>query len=194
MIERTRHANRPAWHERCCSQAMFDLDWEALWVPSGSLVEIAIRGTVVYLALFLAMRFLPRRELGGVGPADILVIVIIADAVQEAMAGGYQSITEGLLLAAVIFAWATAIDWLDYRFPQLRLAEAKPKLLISKGRLLPRNMRRDRITEEEVLAQLRQHGVESPSEVEAAYIEGNGHFSVLTRRKRTRVDTPGAQG
>lgn len=173
---------------------MFDLDWESLWTPSGSLLEIVIRGTVVYLALFLAMRLLPRREMGGVGPADILVIVIIADALQDAMAGGYRSITEGLLLAAVIFAWATAIDWLDYRFPQLHLAEAKPKLLISKGQLLLRNMRRDRITEDEVLAQLRQHGVESPSEVEAAYIEGNGQFSVLTRRKRTRGGAPGTKG
>ncbi len=165
---------------------MFDIDWEALWVPSGSLAEIAIRGTIVYLALFLTMRFLPRRELGGVGPADILVVVIIADAVQNAMAGEYHSITEGLLLAAVIFGWATAIDWLDYRFPQLHLAEARPKLLISKGQLLRRNMRRDRITEDEVLAQLRLHGVESPAEVEAAYIEGSGHFSVLTRRRRAR--------
>lgn len=118
---------------------MFDVDWEALWVPSGSLAEIAIRGAVVYLALFVAMRLLPRREVGGVGPADILVVVIIADAVQQAMAGGYRSITEGLLLAAVIFAWATLIDAIDYRFPQLHLAAARPKLVVSKGRFIHRN-------------------------------------------------------
>jgi uncharacterized membrane protein YcaP (DUF421 family) len=160
---------------------MAEIDWEALFVPSGSLAEIAIRGTMVYLALFAAMRLLPRREIGGMGAADILVVVIIADAVQQAMAGGYQSITEGLLLAAVIFAWASLIDWLDYRFPNLHLAAARPKLVISRGRFIHRNMKRDKVTEDELMAQLRQHGIASPRDVEAAYIEGDGHFSVLKR-------------
>lgn len=67
---------------------MFDLDWSTLLIPTESLVEIAIRGTVVYLVLFLAMRLLPRRTIGALGPSDLLVVVLIADAVQNAMAGG----------------------------------------------------------------------------------------------------------
>lgn len=160
---------------------MLEIDWESLFVPAGSLAEIAIRGTIVYLALFVTMRLLPRREIGGMGAADILVIVIIADAVQNAMSGGYESITEGLLLAAVIFGWASLIDWLDYRFPGLHIAAARPLLIIRRGRMIHRNMKRDKVTEDEVLAQLRQHGIASASEVEAAYIEGDGHFSVIRR-------------
>lgn len=161
---------------------MLEIDWDALLVPSGSLAEIAIRGTVVYLVLFATMRFLPRRELGGLAPTDVLVLVIIADAVQNAMAGGYESITEGLLLAAVIFFWATFIDWLDFRFPTLHLAEAGPLAVVKNGRLLQRNMAREHITEDEIMAELRRHGVASPREVKIAYVEGSGEISVVKRR------------
>jgi uncharacterized membrane protein YcaP (DUF421 family) len=163
---------------------MFEIDWHRLLVPSGSLAEVVVRGTVVYLSLFVAMRFLPRREIGGMGAADILMIVIIADAVQNAMSGGYESITEGLLLVAVIFAWSTFIDWLDYKLPHLHIAEARPKLIISKGKLMHENMRKDKLSEDEVMAQLRMHGLDSPADVEAAYLEGDGHFSVMRRGKK----------
>jgi uncharacterized membrane protein YcaP (DUF421 family) len=160
---------------------MFDVDWGRLFVPSGSLVEIFLRGSVIYLILFVVMRFLPRREVGGLGAADILVIVLIADAVQEGMAGRYESITEGLLLAATIFLWATLIDWIDYRFPDLHLAEGRPLMVVRNGRLLRRNMHREQVTEDEVRAQMRQHGYERLEDVAAAYIEGDGQFSVLGR-------------
>lgn len=162
---------------------MFEIDWHRLFIPGGSLAEIVVRGTVVYLVLFAAMRLLPRREVGGMGAADILVIVIIADAVQDALAGGYESITEGIVLAAVIFGWASIIDWLDYRFPHLHIAAAGPLKIISHGRLVHRNLKRDKVSEDEVMAQLRQHGIASIAEVENAYIEGDGHFSVIKRSK-----------
>lgn len=158
-----------------------DVDWSGMFVPSGSLAEVVVRGTVIYLALFAAMRLLPRRELGGLGASDILVIVLIADAVQNGMAGEYRSITEGLLLVGVIFAWATLIDWLDYRFPDLGLAAAKPKLVIRDGRLLHENMKRDMLSEDELMSQLRAHGLDSPRNVVAAYVEGDGRLSILLR-------------
>lgn len=160
---------------------MLDLDWSSLFLPSDSLAEIAVRGTVIYLALFLAMRFLPRRTIGAFGPSDLLVVVLIADAVQNAMAGGYDSITEGVLLAAVIFGWATLIDYLDFRFPEWNIASARAKEIVRNGQPLRRNMAREQVTEEEVLGQLRQHGLASPRDVVAAYLEGDGHFSVVVR-------------
>ena len=160
---------------------MWEIDWQQLFVPSGSLLEIVVRGTSVYLFLFAVMRFLPRRTVGGMAPADILVIVLIADAVQVAMAGGYESITEGVLLAVVIFGWATFIDWLDYKFPHWHIAEGKELPLIRDGRILRRNLKREQITEEELMGQLRQHGVDDLARVRLAYVEGDGHFSVLLR-------------
>ena len=160
---------------------MLDIDWGAIFVPTESLAEIAIRGTVIYLVLFLVMRFLPRRTIGALGPSDLLVVVLIADAVQNAMAGGYQSLTEGLLLAAVIFGWATLIDYLDFRFPHLNIASARAKEMVRNGQLLRHNLAREQVTEEEVMAQLRQHGLETTRDVVVAYLEGDGHFSVVVR-------------
>lgn len=163
---------------------MFDTDWSALFVPTGSLAEIFVRGTVIYLLLFAAMRLLPRRTIGALGPSDLLVIVLIADAVQNAMAGGYKSITEGVLLAGVIFGWATLIDYLDFRLPHLNIASARAKEMVRNGELLRENMAREQVTEEEVMSQLREHGLASPRNVAVAYLEGDGHFSVVVRGGR----------
>jgi uncharacterized membrane protein YcaP (DUF421 family) len=170
---------------------MGSVDWSKLFIPSGSLVEIAIRGTVMYLVLFAVLRMLPRRQVGSLVSADLLIIVLIADAVQNAMAGGYKSITEGLVLAGVIFGWATVIDWLDFRFPHLNIANAGPLLVVRNGRYLHRNMAREQVSEAEILSALRQHGLQSPENVAAAYIEGDGRFSVLLRHDRKPpVDPP----
>ncbi len=160
---------------------MFEFDWQALFIPSGSLVEIAVRGTVIYLALFAAMRLLPRRTVGGMGPSDLLLVVLIADAVQNGMGGKYESLTEALLLAAVLFAWDAFIDWLDFRFPKLAIGSARPVMVIRDGKVIHRNLAREQISEDELMAQLRQHGIDSPRGVRSAYIEGDGHMSVLLR-------------
>jgi uncharacterized membrane protein YcaP (DUF421 family) len=160
---------------------MFEVDWSELLIPSGSLVAIAVRGTAIYLVLFLLMRFLPRRTIGQASASDLLIIVLIADAVQNGMADEYRSITEGLLLAAVIIGWALLIDWLDYRFPRLHLATGREVMLIEDGQLLRRNMARQLITEDEVLSQLRLHGLDSPAQVRKGFIEGDGHFTLLLR-------------
>lgn len=170
---------------------MDTVDWSKLFVPSGSIVEIVIRGTVIYLMLFAAMRLLPRRQVGGLVAADLLIVVLIADALQNAMAGNYHSITEGVVLAAVIFTWAYLIDWLDYKFPHLNIAAAGPLPVVRNGRFLHRNMAREQVSEDEVLSALRLHGLESIANVAAAYIEGDGRFSVLLRQgRKPPVDPP----
>lgn len=160
---------------------MFEIDWQELLIPSASVAEVMVRGSIVYLALFLVMRFLPRRTMGGMGPSDILVIVLIADAVQEAMAGKYESVTEGLVLAGTLIFWAYLIDWLDYRFPHLHISDGRQIPLLRDGKMIERNLARQKITEEEVMAQLRQHGLDSPRNVQSVYVEGDGQFSVLLR-------------
>ena len=158
---------------------MFEVDWSELFVPSGSLASIVVRGTVIYLLLFAAMRFLPRRTIGQTSASDLLIIVLIADAVQNGMSDDYKSITEGVLLAGVIIGWALLIDWLDQRFPHLHLSSGKELVLIENGRFVRRNMERQLITEDELLSQLRLHGLDSPARVRKAFIEGDGHFALL---------------
>ena len=92
------------------------IDWRELFVPSRSLAEAVLRGTIMYIVLFGILRIFLKRQTGVLGIADLLVIVIIADAAQNAMAGGYKSITEGIVLVATIVFWNIAFDWLGYRF------------------------------------------------------------------------------
>jgi uncharacterized membrane protein YcaP (DUF421 family) len=92
-----------------------EIDWQSMFVPTVPLLETFIRGTVVYLALFLMLRALMKRESSKVGVTNILVLVLLADAAQNAMAGEYQSITDGLLLVATIIGWSYALDWLSFR-------------------------------------------------------------------------------
>ena len=161
------------------------MDWERLFVPEAgfgpALLEVAVRGSIIYLALFLALRFLPRRTIGTMGASDLLIVVLIADAVQNGMSGEYKTITEALVLAITIFGWATLIDWIDYKLPHLHLAEAKEVLVVRNGKILHENLKREQISEEELLAQLRMHGQESPRNVAKAFMEGDGHVSVVLK-------------
>lgn len=153
-----------------------------MFVPSTSLLEIVIRGTVMYLVLFTLLRIVVKREAGTTSMTDILVIVLLADAAQNGMADEYTSITEGVLLVAVIIAWSFLLDAVAYRWPKAaRLIRPRPLLLVRDGRILHRNMRRELITEAELCGRLREQGVDDLSKVRELRIESDGRFSVITR-------------
>lgn len=159
-------------------------DLAQLFVLRVSPLELFIRGSAVYWFLFLIFRVVMRRNVGSIAIADVLVLVVIADAAQNAMAGGYDSISEGFVLVGTIVGWNVALDALAYRFAGLRrLLEAPPLLLVRDGRMLHRNLRRELLTEDEVLAKLREKGVNNVAEVKQAYMEGDGSISVI-RMKR----------
>ena len=163
---------------------LLQIDWQALLVPQHSVLEMVLRGTIMYVALFLILRFLTRRQFGQLGIADLLVIVLIADAAQNAMAHEYRSVTEGLALVLTIVFWDYVLDWLSYHVPFLRgLTQPPPLALIRNGRLVRANMRAEMITRDELMSHLREHGVEDPSEVKAAFIESDGKISIVRRGK-----------
>src|SRR5690554_4541393 len=86
-------------------------DWQNVFVPAMPMLEVVLRGTLVYLALFTLLRLVPRREIGSIGAADLLMIVLIADAAQNALGADYRSVTEGVTLVATILFWSYVIDW-----------------------------------------------------------------------------------
>jgi uncharacterized membrane protein YcaP (DUF421 family) len=162
------------------------IDWQSVFTPSLHIAEIILRGTIVYLFLFVLLRIV-RRGAGTIGLSDLVVVVLIADAAQNAMASEYKSITEGLILVTTIVFWDYLLDWLGYRFPPMRrLLRPAPSLLIRDGRIQKRNLEREMITEEELIEQLRQHGVESVEAVKESYIEGDGHISVIEKGSKSQ--------
>jgi uncharacterized membrane protein YcaP (DUF421 family) len=151
-------------------------------------LEIVLRGSAVYWFLFLLFRFVLRRDAGALGIADILLLVLIADASQNAMAGGYDTIAEGVLLVATIAGWSWAMDVASYRFHTIRrFAEPAPLVLVRRGRLQRRNMRRENISTPELLACLREQGIDKLADVKFARMEPDGQISVI---RETR-DEPG---
>jgi len=148
------------------------------------LLEIVLRGTCVYLALFVLLRVVLKRETGGMSVTDLLVVVLIADAAQNAMAGDYTSVPDGLLLVATIIFWSYALNWLGHRFPRIeRFIHPPPLPLIENGRMLHAKMREELITEDELKSQLRLQGVQDPGQVKGAYMEGDGRISVITHEQ-----------
>jgi uncharacterized membrane protein YcaP (DUF421 family) len=158
-----------------------DVDWNGLFLPTVHLGEIFLRGTLVYLFVFFLFRFM-RRQAGQIGMSDLIVVVLIADAASNAMSAEYRSFTEGALLIATIVFWDFFLDWLSFHVPATRrILRAGPLLLIKDGRLLRRNMKREMIQENELLAQLRENGVDSVADVKEAHLEENGHLSVIPK-------------
>ena len=149
-----------------------------------SIPELVLRGTLVYWLLFLIFRFVLRRDVGAVGIADILLLVIVADAAQNAMSGGYETFTEGAILVLTIVGWNWLLDMLSYRFAFVRRFATPTRLqLVRDGTPLRRNMRREYITMEELREKLREQGLEKLEDVKAAYLEGDGQISVIKREE-----------
>jgi uncharacterized membrane protein YcaP (DUF421 family) len=160
------------------------VDWSEVFGLSVSPLETLARGTAMYWFLFLLFRLVIRRRVGAVGISDILLLVIIADASQNALSGNYKSVTDGFILVATILGWNMLVDGLTYASTTLqRLLEPPPLLLIDRGRLLRRHLRLEFVNEDELRAKLREHGITEYAEVEKAYMESDGEVSVIKRGK-----------
>jgi len=164
---------------------------------SMSPLEIVVRGSVVYWMLFLLFRFLLRRDVGTVGVADLLVMVLIADAAQNAMAGDSYTLADGVLLVATIAGWNLAFDSAAWRWPTFaRFAQPRALPLVRDGKPLDGNLRRQLLTHDELMSKLREQGVDDLSRVRLATLEPGGSVSVLLgefapKRQPRRANAPG---
>jgi uncharacterized membrane protein YcaP (DUF421 family) len=163
------------------------MDWKSIFLLDVPVSEIILRGSSIYISLFILLRVVLKRQAGSLGMTDLLLITLIADASQNAMAGSYTSLPAGIILVCTIMFWSYAFDWLSYKFSWFnRLIEPRPLPLVRQGELLRRNMRRELITEEELMSQLREQGVDDLGRVKEAFMEPDGHISVVANGQRNR--------
>lgn len=168
-------------------------DWHELFALTVSPVELFIRGSIIYLFLFAVFRTILQRDIGTVGIADVLLLVLVADAAQNAMAAEYRSVSDGLILISTILGWNLLFDYLAYRSPGWhRLLEAPEICLVRNGRIIHRNLRREFLSVDDLHAKLREHGIAELSEVRAAYMESDGTVSVIRRQPGLNDDDSAA--
>jgi uncharacterized membrane protein YcaP (DUF421 family) len=146
------------------------IDWHAVLVPSGSVPELVLRISLMYLSILA----------GSLSVSDLLVVVLIADAAQNGMAGEYKSLTEGGVAVATIFVWNYALDWLAYRFRAVHwLLHPPPVLLVRNGEIQRRNLRAELISTTDLVEQLREQGIADLHQVRTCHLESDGRMSVV---------------
>lgn len=153
-----------------------------IFLPEISILEKVLRSAVIYIFLLLAFRFAGKREVGQLTPFDLIVLLIISNVVQNAVIGDDTSLGGGLIGAVTILALNYAVVELTYwSKPMRRLLETQPSLLIFNGRILDENLRRERITLDDLLSALREHGLVELANVRFAVLEENGKISVVPK-------------
>jgi uncharacterized membrane protein YcaP (DUF421 family) len=148
--------------------------------PWHTLLDVALRTTVVYLVLLVGIRLTGQRLLGQLSAFDLVLLLIIANAVQNAMVGPDTSLAGGLVAAGVLLFWHQVINRLrrsSRRFGKLIAGEGV--MLINAGEMLEEHLRRAGVTRDELLQALREHGVGTVADVRMAVLEPDGSVSVI---------------
>ena len=158
----------------------FNVQWSQLFVPDTPILESIIRGTVIYVAIFFLVRLLPSRQIGGVGMNDLLLVVLVASAATNSLAGEHKSISNGIILVGTVILWSYLFNWIGFKFPAMqRVFQSAPKVIIEDGQMQEDIMQKELITEEELKGKIRRQGAEDISKVRKAYIESDGQISVI---------------
>ena len=144
-------------------------------------LQIIFSAIAVYIFLVLAVRLFGKKELAQLSVFDLVFILLISNAVQNAMVLGDNSLIGGLLAALALFVVNFAMKYLQFRFPGFsRALQGEPIMLIYHGEILESHLKVAKITRDEVLEAIREHGVSSEKEVDLAILEVDGNISVLS--------------
>ncbi|NEW84076.1 MAG: DUF421 domain-containing protein [Mariniphaga sp.] len=151
-------------------------------------LKIALSSVTVYLFIIVAIRLFGKKELAQLSIIDLVFILLISNAVQNAMVGSDSSLSGGLVAASTLFLVNYLFKYLLYKFPKLGIAvQGVELMLIYKGQLNVSNMNKARITREEVLEAVREHGVSDIREVDLAVLETDGNISIVSNEYKTRT-------
>ena len=145
-------------------------------------MDLVLRTTFVFLLMFLVTRAVGRRELSSMEPFDLILLVVMGDCVQQAVAQSDYSLTGATIVLVTLSLLSVFTAWLSYRFKRLRpVLEGEPIVIIADGRLIERNLRAQRMTTEEVAAEARLQRIGSLEEIRWGVLESNGRMSFLTQ-------------
>jgi uncharacterized membrane protein YcaP (DUF421 family) len=143
-------------------------------------MDLVLRAVIIYLLVFAFTRALGRRELSTLQPFDLVLLVVIGDLIQQGVTQNDLSVTGVLIVVCTIGVMQVGVSYLGYKFRRMRpLLQGEPIVLVEKGKVIDRNMRRERLTLDDLAEKARMSEIESLDQVKWAVLETNGDISFI---------------
>ena len=145
-------------------------------------MDIVFRAFFVFVLLYVLMRVIGRRELSTLEPFDLILLVVLGDLVQQGVTQDDYSVTGIMLAIGTIALLQLGVSFVNYKFPKLRpLLDGEPIILVQDGKPIEHNMKRERVTHEDIAGAARQESIAHVSEIEWAVLETNGKLSFIKK-------------
>ena len=146
--------------------------------------EFILRGVIIYVILIVLLRLTGKRQVGQMAPFDLVLLLVLSNAVQNSMNGGDNSVIGGIISAVTLVGLNWFVGILTFRSRTAEaLIEGRPELLIHNGRLFEKALERSKLTRHELMSALREAGCDSLEDVRCAMLENDGNISVIPRHK-----------
>jgi uncharacterized membrane protein YcaP (DUF421 family) len=145
-------------------------------------MDIVLRGCVIFVFLYVLMRVIGRRELSSLEPFDLILLVVLGDAVQQGLTQDDYSLTGAILAIGTIAMLQLAVSFTNFKFPKLRsIIDGEPIVVVQDGKPIDKNLRRERVTLDDLAAAMRKQGIGSLDDVQWAVMETSGIISFLKK-------------
>jgi uncharacterized membrane protein YcaP (DUF421 family) len=146
-------------------------------------MDLVLRAVAIFVFIFIVTRLIGRRELASLEPFDLILLVVIGDMVQQAVTQDDYSVTGGLIVISTMALMTVAFSYVSFRFrPLRRVMEGEPIVLLENGRPIERNLRRERLTVDEIAEKARLSQIDSLDDVRLAVLETNGDISIIPNK------------
>jgi uncharacterized membrane protein YcaP (DUF421 family) len=145
-------------------------------------MDLVLRAVVVFAFLLVLTRVIGKRELGQLQPVDLILLIILGDALQQGLTQDDYSLTGAVLVIGTLAILQVAVSWLSYRFPAVRpVLDGEPIIVLQDGKVIERNLRRERLTLDDLAEAARAHQIAHLADVRFAILETNGTISFITK-------------
>ena len=157
-------------------------DGSSMWLMSLHWWEFIVRAVAVYIFLILILRLTGKRQIGQLAPFDLVLLLVLSNAVQNAMNGGDNSLLAGVISATTLVGLNTVVSWITYRSKKFEgVIEGHPRILIHNGKLYSEALKHETLTRHELMSALRTNGCSCVEEVRSAILEPDGQITVIPR-------------
>jgi uncharacterized membrane protein YcaP (DUF421 family) len=145
-------------------------------------MDLVLRAVFVFCFILLLTRVIGKRELSSLEPFDLILLIVLGDALQQGLTQDDYSLTGAVLVVGTIAVLQVVVSWISYRFPRTRpVLEGEPVIIVQDGEVIDRNLRRERLTVEEIAEEARRQQIAHLSDVKFAILETSGTISFITK-------------